>query len=790
MKREPKHVIHQEYEIRDGHIEASEQTKILARILNSELLMDALSCLLLSVGSLMALLTSTALNNSLFSCLIASAISVFLIVMISRRWWILPLALAGFTVLYLIYHLIASNLSDALLFWRSFIGWILSGANYVQDFTDAGFLTALHFIIAFMVTLVLFAIIRRLFYFPALFLLQTGVFILSRALINTDLTAELCLSAAGLIVILPRVYANRIIKSKVAVEHAEVSRARMQAVAIPAALISVLISLWIIPENTMIWKSHRLNIWIDDMGTLITGPFHGLPKSSSNFNMYDLGFQAETGRLGGPVTLSEEQYLSVWSQRPVLLKGRTMDYYDGKSWKILTPDGDLRFKSPFWNNIKKETFDMDKPVGTGEATKLYEKLTTEIDITLLYKKGVFTTLFAPENVRNISFDKLFKDPEAYFNRRSELYMHSYIPYNAEYTVRSRVWNTGMNGFDELFTQLEKLTHDQKRYSIIIDRYTQLPESLTTEVYQTAASITEGIESPYLKACAISRWLAKNAEYTLEPDMPPEDTDFTAHFLNTKEGYCVYFATAMTVLARCVDLPARYVTGFALESVPEKDCYQATGQTAHAWSEVYFEGIGWLPIDPLNWNSEDSIDSLNDYMIDEKPEEHIPQNRPEQISQIPQDAQNKKTSYIWPLLLLLILALYGLFRFALWAGPRHIALVWTHDAVRRHWSSTSDQLDALYNDTLHLLMLHSLTVQMGETLVTFPERVDRFITFDGVTLTEIADMLMRSHFYGTLPDDDEIEYACLYHGQLESLTLEHLGRTRYLFKRVLKGIRFK
>ncbi|MCL2322047.1 MAG: hypothetical protein FWC47_08090, partial [Oscillospiraceae bacterium] len=84
--------------------------------------------------------------------------------------------------------------------------------------------------------------------------------------------------------------------------------------------------------------------------------------------------------------------------------------------------------------------------------------------------------------------------------------------------------------------------------------------------------------------------------------------------------------------------------------------------------------------------------------------------------------------------------------------------------------------------------HILIVDPGETLVTFPKRVDQFIVFNDVTLKEIADVIMRSHFGDSMPSDDDIKRACLYHEHLESLTLEHLGEVKYLFKRVFKGTR--
>ena len=104
-------------------------------------------------------------------------------------------------------------------------------------------------------------------------------------------------------------------------------------------------------------------------------------------------------------------------------------------------------------------------------------------------------------------------------------------------------------------------------------------------------------TPYEQACAILRHLQRYYRYTLSPVTPPENQDFVTYFLYVgKEGYCTYFASAMTVLCRMAGLPARYVEGFLAQPDSSGFAY-VTGQNAHAWTEAYFEGFGWVPFDP-------------------------------------------------------------------------------------------------------------------------------------------------------------------------------------------------
>lgn len=77
-------------------------------------------------------------------------------------------------------------------------------------------------------------------------------------------------------------------------------------------------------------------------------------------------------------------------------------------------------------------------------------------------------------------------------------------------------------------------------------------------------------------------------------------DFIADFYGGKihRANSVYFATAATYAFRALGFAARYVEGYLAESDAESgvSTVKVTGAASHAWTEVYFDGIGWLPIE--------------------------------------------------------------------------------------------------------------------------------------------------------------------------------------------------
>jgi transglutaminase-like putative cysteine protease len=69
------------------------------------------------------------------------------------------------------------------------------------------------------------------------------------------------------------------------------------------------------------------------------------------------------------------------------------------------------------------------------------------------------------------------------------------------------------------------------------------------------------------------------------------------FLQNKTGFCQQYAAAMGILLRRVGVPARVVLGYAHEVPDQNGNFKVTSKDAHAWVEVYFSGIGWVPFDP-------------------------------------------------------------------------------------------------------------------------------------------------------------------------------------------------
>ena len=141
---------------------------------------------------------------------------------------------------------------------------------------------------------------------------------------------------------------------------------------------------------------------------------------------------------------------------------------------------------------------------------------------------------------------------------------------------------------------------------IREDYLQLPPKIDPRIKKLAMDVTARQTNDYDRAAEIRRYLIGHYSYTLDLTGPTgRNPDPLGYFLFTSHaGHCEYFATAMTVMLRSIDVPARYVTGFLPGEYNDVGGdYIIRGSDAHAWVEVFFNGYGWITFDPTPSSNE-------------------------------------------------------------------------------------------------------------------------------------------------------------------------------------------
>ncbi len=130
-------------------------------------------------------------------------------------------------------------------------------------------------------------------------------------------------------------------------------------------------------------------------------------------------------------------------------------------------------------------------------------------------------------------------------------------------------------------------------------YVQIPADLPKRVGDLARNITAGAATEYDRVEAVQSWIRRNTTYDLDVPMDPPGVDAVDHFLFvTKTGFCEQIASSLAIMLRTLGIPTRLVTGYGPgERNPLTGYFEVKQSDAHAWVEVFFPGIGWVPYDP-------------------------------------------------------------------------------------------------------------------------------------------------------------------------------------------------
>lgn len=357
--------------------------------------------------------------------------------------------------------------------------------------------------------------------------------------------------------------------------------------------------------------------WVKEICSRVEESFRHITQNiywggREGFDMSLSGFSGK-GELGGDLRESAREVMTIRGQRGfagnVYLTGMTYDSFDGRQWRR---EGRSDAEE-FWLDTA-ETL-----CAVRSYNRAYERdyrMESRLKIRYAYFNSGY--VFAPLKAWEI------ESPGKNFEFTWEggtLLLGGHRGYGTEYEVRYFRLNTGQREFDRFLEAapetdgavLEEILREYGRRDAaavtpesmeeyrrkIYDRFLGEAE-LSEEASGYLAEITEGTRTDVEKLRAIERELA-SFTYTKTPgDLPGRvgnGSEFLDYFLlESRQGYCTYFATAFVLLARAEGIPARYVQGYCVPIEGEKEVCVYSNM-AHAWPEAYIAGAGWIPFEP-------------------------------------------------------------------------------------------------------------------------------------------------------------------------------------------------
>lgn len=341
---------------------------------------------------------------------------------------------------------------------------------------------------------------------------------------------------------------------------------------------------------TNIYQSHS-GIYSDLIYTKINGFDDGRFTSSSDkshkFSGIDSITDASKEKIGGSLTVNNEPQFEVKAKRPVYLEATEKNKYDDDS-NTWDNNYEKLIKIP-----KKEFIYNDKYVKSNKyypEKRVYSTLKSsnvgKYNIEIEYEKSMLFHPYLTYSVNNV--DTLLSPQSCIFQEGdSQSYDISYYDYGEDMTL-DNAYNGG-KGEGKIFKDDNgKTTFSDKEYrenKEFNEQFIGGYSNIDDRIVKLVKKIVKGSSSDAEKAYRIEQYLKNNYTYSL--DVKDVDRNLLYNFLfDEKKGYCVYFATAMTIMCKIANVPAKYVEGVKMINRKNADGnYVVTDADAHAWTEV-------------------------------------------------------------------------------------------------------------------------------------------------------------------------------------------------------------
>ena len=304
---------------------------------------------------------------------------------------------------------------------------------------------------------------------------------------------------------------------------------------------------------------------------------------------------------------NESEMLTVWSEQEknIYLKGFTGAYYDSSlsEWKQLPDSAYAGDNYGMMDWMKGKGFDPLSQVA------LYYSLSTrgdkpeENNIKISTKNASRNYAYVPASVSTFIHGRVKNVNDTYFKGKGLFGISDYEIKEISDTKPSEImvaeeWLTAPG------SQLQKDYVDAEAVyrEFVYDNYTSQTEdyySLMNRLFWNDYS--DGNDSVYSAVSHVREVLKETLAYREKPQEVPEGEDALKWYLGTAhEGNAVVYASAAVQALRAHGIPARYAEGYYVssEGLSQNRNGQVTltGKNSHAWVEIYYDGIGWEPVD--------------------------------------------------------------------------------------------------------------------------------------------------------------------------------------------------
>ena len=281
------------------------------------------------------------------------------------------------------------------------------------------------------------------------------------------------------------------------------------------------------------------------------------------------GFQQvlDMNQIGKAGNMGNVLVMYVQANQPLYLRGRVFDTFTDNTWR----DSD--------NRRHKYTVDDD-------GIELGEQHEHRVQQVITLKQNISNQIFAASKLEKLKFPGSVIARDRYGSIFSPMILRTGTIYSAQSYIPLAGGRPSTGAMP---------LGDRQRYL-------QLPDKLDARFAQLAQTISRGAATNFNKAVTLENYLRNEFLYTRDTMQEPFDMATLQRFLfETRRGHCELFASAMVLMLRTLNVPARLATGFSATNLnPITGYYEVRSLDAHAWVEAWTETDGWVSYEPTSF----------------------------------------------------------------------------------------------------------------------------------------------------------------------------------------------
>ena len=268
---------------------------------------------------------------------------------------------------------------------------------------------------------------------------------------------------------------------------------------------------------------------------------------------------------------------------PHSLEGFTYNHFDGHTWTTSLTDA--------------QPFEANAPLPVDISRSDYSQVTTSVTV-MQPPGGPKSYIFGPAQPTGFNTAVIvYSDGMA-----GAWTQQNPLTKGEHYNVVSLLTTTDSNALSNapLPAVAPDIWHNDMNYQRLTVDYTQVPQDLSPNVQSTMKRWTQGATNAYSALKLLESHLSDQSvfTYSISNTPIPANTDVVDWLLQTRSGYCTYYATAMAVMARQLGIPTRVANGFSQGHYDvTHHTWIVDGQDAHSWVQAYIPSFGWVNFDP-------------------------------------------------------------------------------------------------------------------------------------------------------------------------------------------------